>query len=500
MSSFSVVIFASENMTRRYPMRWLRIALCKQLLSSEHIEIKGLFIDRPPAAPAKSLERYKKKYGEEAFYQFLELQALEPSDTETPFSYVDACQALDIPCYEMDLNSDETHALLTELQPDLGVLFGCRILHESIVDAPTFGTLNFHARDAEKFRGGGALGYWELLEDERDIQITIHRAVAKVDAGQLLTTSRLEIEPCDTLESLLLKTVIRGVDVYAQSIIRFAEGHREMSPQQTEQAKTYRRDLLAETFFRKERQQVLSQMDRYRDKKLPELWAPAPKQVTPTQPTVFILSYPLIANHPSHPTNIPYEVFVGQLQWLQRYFRCISLSDALKQLRGEDVPSDNGISFVLTLDGGFAQDSVVVLPFLRAFELPATLLVSPQSIEDSRTMCGQALFEWEALYAEVERASLDVGLLSPTHFDHEQLDSFDFVGEQTLLESWLRRKCEVAALPYKCNKDIPEGPGIWLRTHEAPNTPAHFDGRQLARIVAPSSVGELAERIEGMFW
>lgn len=493
----SLVIFAADSMTRRYPLRWLRIILCKKLLAGSQVSIKGLFIDKAPPKKAKSEKYFLKKYGEETYRDYLAAQQKELPDTEGPFSYREECRELGIPFYEMDLNSEDARQTVADLAPDLGLLFGCRILKEGIITEPRLGTLNFHARDAEKFRGGGALGYWELLEEVDAVQITIHKAVAKVDAGAILARSRLAIEDCDTLESLLLKTVMRGVDFYARTVLAFASGQRDFTPQLSTETKTYRRDVVAETIYRKERERVLLEMPRYRGGSLPSLWAkdPGPGAL---KEGVLVLAYPAIANNPKHILNLPYEVFVGQLQWLKRHVPVISLKEARESLKGGTLARG---TVVMTLDGGFKQDLETVLPCLEAFELPATYFLSPDCGVEGASLWGQPLLSEQDVRRLGEREYLEFGMLAREPFAHEEDASeavfpFDESFRQRL-KAWTGRGIDALALNSHGPLSLSDSSVFLLESSGQWNRPESFDELRMHRVPAPSSVEGLAALFEG---
>ncbi|MDF1667293.1 MAG: formyltransferase family protein [Planctomycetota bacterium] len=493
----SIVLFAAESMTRRYPLRWLRIVLCKRLLDHPKIEIKGLFIDKAPAKKAKSAKSFIKKYGEETYQEYLAAQQTELPDTEGPFDYSEECRDMGIPYFELDLNSEDAREAVATLAPDLGLLFGCRILKEGIISEPRFGTLNFHARDAEKFRGGGALGYWELLEGLDAVQITIHKAVAKVDAGAILARSRLAIEDCDTLESLLLKTVMRGVEFYARTVLAFASGQRNFVPQLATETKTYRRNLVAETIYRKKREQVLLKMPRYRGAALPSLWADDPGLGTKKN-GVLVLAYPAIANNSKHSLNLPFEVFVGQLQWLKRYIPVLSLAGAVSQL-GEKTLAQRSV--VITLDGGFKQDMETVLPCLDAFEMAATYFLSPACGDEQPTLCGQALMDENDIQGLGKRQQLDFGLLQRGHFAEAcSEDPLGTMGFDERFRAQLRtltgREVEWAAVPSYSQASTADYSGLLVDDSGEWNIPESFNEARIHRVPAPSSVRALAELFE----
>ena len=68
------------------------------------------------------------------------------------------------------------------------MIAGGRILRDSIITIPEHGTLNIHKRKVPEYRGGGPIGYWEILAGESSIGVTVHYATSRVDAGSVLVT------------------------------------------------------------------------------------------------------------------------------------------------------------------------------------------------------------------------------------------------------------------------------------------------------------------------
>ena len=386
-SEFKVALLIAERLTRQFPLRWLRVALCRELIEAG-LTVAGVFVDRPPAKRPRSEAALIRKHGEDVVRRYQALQAEEVEVEEGGLEWGE----LGVPVYEVDLNSEEARATLRGLGADLGVLFGCRILDAATIEVPRLGTVNFHGRDAEVYRGGGALGYWELLEGESAIQITIHEAVAAVDAGAILAQHEVPIEPCDTLESLTLKVLLGGWRFYARVIVDVARGRATPRPQRLDRGRTYRRALVEETLFRRERQQVLRTMARYAS--APEEFAgPALTAPAPRGGGVVVLSYPAIVNDASDPTNLPLEVFYAQIAWLRRHVQVVSLPEAVAFLqRGiTDTPC-----VAIVLEGDRRHDALAVSPFLDAARIPVTRGVQSEA---PRTLAPSSVPELAALFA-----------------------------------------------------------------------------------------------------
>ena len=94
--------------------------------------------------------------------------------------------------------SPECHDLLRRLAPDVTVICGTPILPDSLLSIARLCTLNTHTSVLPHYRGGGSL-FWPLFfRDTEKVGITIHKAVAQVDAGPYLHQEAIPVKPGDT--------------------------------------------------------------------------------------------------------------------------------------------------------------------------------------------------------------------------------------------------------------------------------------------------------------
>src|SRR5580692_3271300 len=138
-----------------------------------------------------------------------------------------------------DIHSEPALEFVRSLNADLGLVFGTRILKPVLFEIPKQGSINIHKRKVPDYRGGGAVGLWELLDDKKEIGVTVHRVEAKVDVGGVIRSALIPIEPFDDLESLALKADIVGADLIVAAIRDFATGTVTETPQ-TGPGKLYR--------------------------------------------------------------------------------------------------------------------------------------------------------------------------------------------------------------------------------------------------------------------
>jgi len=138
-----------------------------------------------------------------------------------------------------DYHAEESLAFVRRLAPDLGIVYGTRILKPSLFAIPRHGSINIHKRKVPDYRGGGPIGLWEMLDGQAEIGVTVHEVTEKLDAGHVVNTATIPIEPFDTLTSLALKAHVIGNDLLVRSVGEYASGTVRRKPQQKHGTFTY---------------------------------------------------------------------------------------------------------------------------------------------------------------------------------------------------------------------------------------------------------------------
>jgi peptidoglycan/xylan/chitin deacetylase (PgdA/CDA1 family)/folate-dependent phosphoribosylglycinamide formyltransferase PurN len=264
-----------------------------------------------------------------------------------------------------DIHSDAALQFVRSLDADLGLVFGTKILKPSLFEIPKQGSINIHKRKVPDYRGGGAVGLWELLDGQKEIGITVHRVVAKVDMGAVIRATVIPIEPFDDLESLALKADVGGSDLIVAAIRDFAKGSVKEIPQRgagklfrnpaPEDFLQFKRNLAArrESYgnpYRRPRwklllkslghvAQVAIRSRRYRrDANYP----------------VMILFHHMVADRP-HRFGVSTAYFLRQVNYLLRHYRVVSLSEAVDLIRNGEVKVP---TVAITFDDGYADNFV----------------------------------------------------------------------------------------------------------------------------------------------
>ena len=104
-------------------------------------------------------------------------------------------EELGIPVFQPKKMRDGTAAkIVRDLAPDvIAVIAYGRILPDEILEIPRYGCLNAHASLLPKYRGSAPIQY-SLLNDEKETGVSIIKLVTEMDAGDVLYSTRMDIE------------------------------------------------------------------------------------------------------------------------------------------------------------------------------------------------------------------------------------------------------------------------------------------------------------------
>jgi methionyl-tRNA formyltransferase len=107
-----------------------------------------------------------------------------------------------------DPNSPEWIERIRALQPDFIFSFYYRhMLKIELLDAARSGAYNMHGSLLPKYRGRVPVN-WAIIHGERHTGATLHRMVAKPDAGEMVAQQAVPILPDDTALTVFQKVVV----------------------------------------------------------------------------------------------------------------------------------------------------------------------------------------------------------------------------------------------------------------------------------------------------
>ena len=298
-----------------------------------------------------------------------------------------------------DIHSEEALAFVRSRNADLGLVFGTRILKPTVYKIPKQGSINIHKRKVPDYRGGGAVGLWELLDDQKEIGVTVHRVEAKVDVGGVIRSATIPIEPFDDLESLGLKADVVGCDLIAAAIRDFALGKVVETPQ-AGPGKTLRSPA-AEDFLQMKKQ-LAARRKGYGNPYRRPPWKLLAKSLLFAIPVtlrnrryrrkpdfpVMILYHHLVSDRP-HRFGVSTSYFLRQVNYLLRHYRVVSLSEAVELIRKGPVEVP---TVAITFDDGYADNFINLRAVTEETGVPIGYFIATEHISNGTEFGHDGLF------------------------------------------------------------------------------------------------------------
>lgn len=124
------------------------------------------------------------------------------------------------------INSKKTAQLVKDLNCELGIVFGAKILKERIFSVPKLGMINIHQGLIPEYRGMPP-AFWELYNEEKETGISIHKVVTKLDAGEVYFQGKVPITDEDNLSSLETKLDRLSLDNIVETARKVAFGEQK---------------------------------------------------------------------------------------------------------------------------------------------------------------------------------------------------------------------------------------------------------------------------------
>ena len=120
---------------------------------------------------------------------------------------------------------------LKTYQPDFQIVIAYgRILPESVLAIPQFGTINIHASLLPKLRGAAPI-HWAVINGEQETGVCSMLMDKGMDTGDVLLSAPEPIKPDDTAGSLHDRLAAKGAKILIETLKKFAERTIQPIPQ-----------------------------------------------------------------------------------------------------------------------------------------------------------------------------------------------------------------------------------------------------------------------------
>lgn len=110
-----------------------------------------------------------------------------------------------------------------------------QLIHEDLLEAPEFGSINVHASLLPKYRGGAPI-HRAVRNNEPETGVTIMYMVKKLDAGDMLAKAAIPITSEDDTGTMFDKLSLLGRDLLLQTLPELFAGEITATPQDESEA------------------------------------------------------------------------------------------------------------------------------------------------------------------------------------------------------------------------------------------------------------------------
>lgn len=371
-----------------------------------------------------------------------------------------------------DMHSPGALDFIRELQADLGILYGTRILKPALYTIPKLGSINLHKRKVPDYRGGGAVGLWEMLDGQKEIGVTVHRVEATLDTGAVLRSATIPIGRYDTLTSLAMKAGVMGDDLYVAAIGDLSRGNPQEKIQ-TGPSKLFKNPKAYhmarhEKELRRQRPPFRATRGRPTWKLLLRTLLLSPPAICRNWIRRFRKSFPVVilyhhvVTDQLHHLGMPTEAFRKEVEFLAKYYRIASMAEALEMLRANRVDAP---TVVLTLDDGYKENFINLRAVAEEADVPFTLFICTQNVAERRPFAhdlrkeetGFAPLTWEEIRMMSEN-SFEFGTHTRNHFDCGSTDAValqdEIVGSKLEYEKHMGTSPQYFSFPFGLRTNI----------------------------------------------
>jgi len=130
-----------------------------------------------------------------------------------------AAEQMQLPVFQPDtLKSDETHALIKKMNPEIIVVaaYG-KILPKSVLDIPKFGCINIHGSLLPLYRGAAPIQR-AVIDGQTETGITIMQMAEGLDTGDILLREKTCIGENETSKELFDRMALLGAEALIKAL------------------------------------------------------------------------------------------------------------------------------------------------------------------------------------------------------------------------------------------------------------------------------------------
>jgi len=202
-----IIILSSDTLHHRYFIN----ALIKN-----GIDITACILETVPVEPAPFFDK-------------------EEEDFERKNFFKDVPRELKIKVFQArNINDDAARGFMSEINPDLGIVFGTGKILPGVLFLFKDGLINVHRGIAQKYRGLDSC-LWALYQNDcGNIGVTIHKVDSKLDTGDIVYQKTLDAKLLKDMEIYQIRyyTTKIAVELVLKALDDYRKGGIKSTPQQ----------------------------------------------------------------------------------------------------------------------------------------------------------------------------------------------------------------------------------------------------------------------------
>tara|TARA_B110000908_G_C10244995_1_gene448299 strand:- start:1759 stop:2679 length:921 start_codon:yes stop_codon:yes gene_type:complete len=122
------------------------------------------------------------------------------------------------------------------LKPNLNIVVAFRMLPKAVWQLPEYGTFNLHASLLPQYRGAAPIN-WAIINGETETGVTTFFIDDKIDTGEIILQSALDIKPNETVGELHDKLMHLGSKVVNDTVRLIEKGNIKTQKQLVRESK-----------------------------------------------------------------------------------------------------------------------------------------------------------------------------------------------------------------------------------------------------------------------
>jgi peptidoglycan/xylan/chitin deacetylase (PgdA/CDA1 family) len=295
-------------------------------------------------------------------------------------------------CLVQDIDTPKFLGFATQKKADLSVAFGLSTLPGLFEGIANRGTIQGQILSVDRQGSETVLvDHFKTNGNTIEIRVRIHQSVAgRKDLP--LTRVKLFRQALDTAVSLELKSNLILRDLLVQSVAALAQ-HPELEAVQ--QVNSWIRNMLPFCLHEPDASACNGSVDEAPPLRVRSRWQLSVyslflllppvllrnwlRRRKKQHPVVFLTSHLISDRH--HRMTLPTEAFLRQVQFLQRYYRIVSLSEAIKLLKSGTVREP---TVVLTFDDGYEDNFFTLRAVSEETGIPVVMFISTEPVKEHR--------------------------------------------------------------------------------------------------------------------